>query len=71
MANSHPPPNACPLTAAITGFRRVVRYDHGAIKLLAYASANVRDAISFISAPAANARSEPVRTMQEMVGDSS
>lgn len=39
------------------------------MKEVVYASEKVRGAISLMSAPAANARSEPVRTMADMVED--
>lgn len=71
MASSQPPPRACPDTAAMTGVRRVIRCDHGAMKFLVYASAKVSGAISLMSAPAANALSLPVITMAPMLGSSS
>ena len=65
IANSHPPPRAYPDTAAIIGFLIA--------RILLEASVNISPmkastkflfAIMEISAPAANAFSEPVKTMQ-------
>lgn len=60
-------PRACPDTAAIKGFfKLVVSCDQDSINEVVYASENVRVDISFISAPAAKAFWDPVRTMQPM-----
>lgn len=69
-ASSQPPPNAWPDTAPMMGFLMlVVSHDQDSMKDVVYASEKVRGAISFMSAPAAKAREEPVRRMAEMEGD--
>ena len=47
----------------------VVSSDQDSIKEVVYASENVRGAISLMSAPAANAFWEPVRTIAPIEGD--
>ena len=49
-------------------FVEVVRRDQDSMKELVYAVEKFRGAISLMSAPAAKARSEPVRRMQRVVG---
>ena len=63
IANSHPPPKAKPDTAAITGFLQTVTFSQPlVIKSSIYALIYVLGAISLISAPAAKAFSDPVKT---------
>ena len=53
IANSQPPPSACPLTAAIIGLRILgIVEDHEAMKLELLALLNVISFISLMSAPA-------------------
>jgi len=47
----------------------LVKADQDSMKEVVYASEKVSGAISLISAPAAKARSEPVRTMADMLED--
>ena len=71
MASSQPPPSAKPATAAITGLRIVAARCQFAAKSPRKASTKVLSAISLMSAPAANALSEPVITMQPILGSAS
>ena len=49
----------------------VVKEDQASMKEVVYASLKVRVAISLMSAPAAKARWEPVRTMERILGEES
>eukprot|EP00733_Pompholyxophrys_punicea_P002790 Pompholyxophrys_punicea_v1_NODE_2418_length_398_cov_22.262391.p1 type:complete len:110 gc:universal NODE_2418_length_398_cov_22.262391:385-56(-) len=60
IASSQPPPRANPFTAAIVGFRTSAILVQVERKLLFKFPAYVRDCISLMSAPAANAFSLPV-----------
>mmetsp|Transcript_18997 Transcript_18997/g.58481 ORF Transcript_18997/g.58481 Transcript_18997/m.58481 type:complete len:261 (-) Transcript_18997:124-906(-) len=71
MASSQPPPSANPFTAAIVGVRSDATSCHDANMSSAYVAGNVLSFISLMSAPAAKARSEPVRTMQPTDGSAS
>ena len=64
MASSQPPPSAKPATAAITGLRALATRSQCAAKSSMKASMKDLSAISLMSAPAANAFSLPVMTMQ-------
>src|SRR5579871_1717123 len=70
-ASSQPPPSAKPATAAITGLRRVAARSQVAAKSPRNASVKVFSAISLMSAPAANALSEPVMTTQPTLSSAS
>ncbi|CFR82467.1 Uncharacterised protein [Mycobacterium tuberculosis] len=71
IASSQPPPSAYPATAAIVGVRTAASLPQVAKKSAVNASANVRSAISLMSAPAANALAEPVMMIAPMSGSSS
>ena len=67
MASSQPPPSAKPATAATIGLRRsATRSQRGDEVLLVGLHVGLSPAISLMSAPAANALSLPVITMQPM-----
>ena len=72
MASSQPPPSAKPATAAITGLRACGdAMPRRAQKSAKYTSVKLLSAISLMSAPAANAFSEPVMTMQPILSSAS
>ena len=71
IATSQPPPNAKPATAAIQGLRVAVTCSQPAKKLEAYIEAKPWPDISLMSAPAAKAFSEPVRTRQRWLSSAS
>ena len=72
IASSHPPPKAYPDTAAIIGLRVFMKRSVCAPKKFClYISTNVLSAISLMSAPAANALSDPIRMMQRTLSDAS
>lgn len=71
MANSQPPPKAYPLTAPTIGFLMVLISFHYSNISLSNASINVLSFISFTSAPAAKALSDPVNTMHPTSGSAS
>mmetsp|Transcript_12457 Transcript_12457/g.50101 ORF Transcript_12457/g.50101 Transcript_12457/m.50101 type:complete len:241 (-) Transcript_12457:150-872(-) len=63
IASSQPPPSAKPLTAAMMGFFNLATSPQSPRRSFVYVSGYVRPAISLMSAPAAKAFSEPVRTI--------
>ena len=71
MASSQPPPSAKPATAATTGLRSPAMRASAPMKSSKYTSVKLLSAISLMSAPAANAFSEPVMTMQPMPSSAS
>ena len=68
IAISHPPPSAKPATAAMIGLRAFATFSQREMKSPTKASANVLSCISLMSAPAANAFSEPVSTIAPIAG---
>ncbi len=70
-ASSQPPPSAKPATAAITGLRTSATRCQFAAKSPRKTSVKALSAISLMSAPAANALSEPVMTMQPILASAS
>mmetsp|Transcript_104759 Transcript_104759/g.312958 ORF Transcript_104759/g.312958 Transcript_104759/m.312958 type:complete len:240 (-) Transcript_104759:16-735(-) len=71
MATSQPPPKAKPFTAAMTGSWHSETHCQALNLSEEVMSAKLRGAISLMSAPAANARPAPVRTMQPVLGSPS
>ena len=71
IASSHPPPRQKPETAATRGVRRLRIASHRSRRRLWYSDTGVPAASSAMSAPAANARSLPPRTMQRTASSSS
>src|SRR5215510_718168 len=71
IASSHPPPSAKPATAATTGLRTCASRSQRPTKSAMNASMNDLPAISLISAPAANALSEPVTRMHPILPSTS
>ena len=71
IAISHPPPSAKPATAAMIGFRAFATFSQREMKSPTKASAKVLSCISLMSAPAANAFSEPVSTIAPIAGSDS
>src|ERR1700735_1476497 len=71
IATSHPARSAKPATAAMIGFRAFATFSQRPMKSPTKASAKVLSCISLMSAPAANALSEPVSTIAPIAGSDS